>query len=364
MTTRRLLIAAALTTLGACSKQEATPYVWHLPDGFPQPKVPDTNPMSEAKVALGRFLFYDTRVSFSQSRACATCHVQALGFSSGTTKGFGLTGPTRRNVIALSVPAYMSTYLWADPTCTAIEDVIGQTLVDPDEFGGAGQESAIAHRLAADARYPPLFTDAFPGESISFEVIGKAIASFVRTISSGDSPHDRYQRGIPGSLSEAALRGRDLFFSERLECYHCHGGFTFSDSVSHQNLAISSTNFSNTGLYDVDDQGSYPAEDQGLIEVTHDASDMGKFKAPSLRNVAKSAPYMHDGSIATLREVLDAYTAGGRSALDGGTLSPNLSPFVVQATLTEAEKTDVLAFLESLTDEAFLTDPKYSNPLQ
>ena len=320
--------------------------------------------MSDAKVTLGRFLFYDPRVSLGESRACATCHIQAAGFSSGTAKGFGLTHPTRRNVMSLSVPAYMLTYLWADSNCKTIEDVVGQTLVDPDEFGGAGKESEVAQRLARDARYRELFSEAFPGEAISFDVIAKGIASFVRTIASGDSPHDRYERGVPGALSESALRGRDLFFSERLECYHCHGGFAFSDSITHQSVAYPSANFSNTGLFNVDGQGSYPTDDQGLIEITHEPSDMGKFRAPSLRNVAKTAPYMHDGSIATLREVLEAYTAGGRSTLDGGTPNPMMSPLIITASLTEVEKTDVLAFLESLTDEAFLSDPRYSDPRQ
>lgn len=357
-----LFIVGLLLT--ACpGPTERGPYVWKLPVDFPTPAVPASNPMSEAKVTLGRFLFYDARLSLSETRSCSSCHLQALGFSSGGARGPGLTHQTRRNVIGLSVPAYMSAYLWADSSCTSIEDVVLATLNDPDEFGSSGKEAEIASRLAADPRYPPLFARAFPGEPVTFERIAQATSAFVRTIISGDTGLDRYWHGVPGALSASATRGMDLFFSETLECYHCHGGFTLSASVTHSELPLASVAYDNTSLYDVDGQGAYPAEDQGLIEVTHDPQDMGRFKAPSLRNVAVSAPYMHDGSIATLREVLDAYLAGGRSALDGGTVNPYRSSFVRQITLTEDEKADVLAFLESLTDAAFLADPAYSNPL-
>lgn len=343
-------------------------YVWQLPVGFPTPKVPAENPMSDAKVNLGRRLFYDPRLSLSQARACASCHVQALGFTSPTPKGPGLEHPTQRNVIALAVPAYASTYLWADPACTSIEDVIEQTMLDQNEFGGAGNEATIVQRLGADTTYARLFKEAFPGESISFGTISKGIASFVRTIISGDTPYDRYTRGDLWALSSEARRGMDLFFSEKTECYHCHSGFTFSGSVSHAGLAVSAVTFSNTGLYDLDGRGAYPAEDRGLLEMTGQIADMGRFKAPTLRNIAKTAPYMHDGSMATLREVIDSYIAGGRSALDGGAPSPACDSLITRrlsyGPLTEEEVSDLVAFLESLTDESFLSDPRYSNPLQ
>lgn len=361
-------LAAAMGCGSVASTPDAGAYVWRLPQGFPVPKVPADNPMSDAKVELGRRLFYDPRVSWPQSRACSTCHVQAVGFTTPTSKGTGLHAPTKRNVMALAVPAYMSAYLWADSTCTSIEAVISQTLLDENEFGGAGREADIVKRLGADATYARLFEEAFPGKPISFDAITKATASFVRTIASGDSPYDRYQRGDPAAMSPAARRGMDLFFSETTECYHCHLGFTFSDSVTHSRLAVSSMNFSNTGLYDVDGAGAYPVEDQGLLEVTGDPADMGRFKAPTLRNIAKTAPYMHDGSMNTLREVVDAYVAGGRSALDGGVSSPRCDPLILGRAsfgpLSEQETTDLIAFLESLTDEAFLSDPRFSSPFE
>lgn len=359
-----LALAAALASW-SCGAKTATPaYAWQLPEGFPTPNVPDSNPMSEAKVELGRFLFYDERVSGAQLRACASCHIQSFGFTTPAARGRGLNQPTRHNVLALAGAAYMPVYLWADSRVRSIEEVVQQTLVDDNEFGGQGLESTVAERLRSDARYPPLFEEAFPNEAISYDTIAKAIAAFTRTIISGDSPYDRYQRGDRAALGDSAKRGRDLFFSERLECYHCHGGFTLASSVTHQGLVLGEIAYDNTGLYNVDGQGAYPADDPGLSEATGLASDMGRFKAPSLRNVAVTAPYMHDGSIATLSEVLDSYVVGGRSAMEGGAPNPLRSGFVreILPPLSAQERADVLAFLQSLTDSAFLADPRFANP--
>ena len=150
----------------------------------------------------------------------------------------------------------------------------------------------------------------------------------------------------------------DLFFSERLECFHCHGGFNFTDSSVHGSDDIFSVAFHNRGLYDTDGRGSYPIRNQGIIEFTGDPRDMGLFKALTLRNIAVTAPCMHDGSIATLGEVLDHYAAGGRAA------NPNTSQFVPGFVITEDERIDVIAFLESLTDEAVLADPHWSGPFK
>jgi cytochrome c peroxidase len=153
-----------------------------------------------------------------------------------------------------------------------------------------------------------------------------------------------------------------LFFSERLECFHCHQGFAFSDSVKTKTTVFPEITFHNTNLYNVDGHGAYPATDQGLREFTGKPEDMGRYRSPTLRNIAVTAPYMHDGSIATLSEVLDHYAAGGRAKAQGSGTSPYQSEFVRGFTLTPQEKEDVLAFLESLTDTEFLTDPRFSDP--
>lgn len=163
------------------------------------------------------------------------------------------------------------------------------------------------------------------------------------------------------------MRGQDLFNSEKMECFHCHNGFNFSDSTLHDGSVFVSRPFFNTGLYNLDSQGSYPIEDNGLFSVTQNPSDKGKFRPPTLRNVAFTAPYMHDGSIASLAEVLDFYANGGRNITSGehqgdGRINPNKSEFVKGFTLSAQEKQDMLAFLNALSDPVFISNPRYANP--
>jgi cytochrome c peroxidase len=195
----------------------------------------------------------------------------------------------------------------------------------------------------------------------------RSIAAFVRTINSFNAPYDRYMRGDAQAMSESAERGMDLFFSERLECFHCHGGFNFTDSTTHAGNDVDRVGYHNTGLYNLNGVGAYPADNTGLFDMTGEPRDMGRFKAPSLRNIAVTAPYMHDGSVATLEDVIANYERGGRRIEDGeqagdGRLSPYKSEFISGFELSAGERADLLAFLESLTDDSVLTDPRFSNP--
>jgi cytochrome c peroxidase len=152
-----------------------------------------------------------------------------------------------------------------------------------------------------------------------------------------------------------------------LECHHCHTGFNFSDSTRHINTGFVSTPFHNTGLYNLDGQGSYPRGNTGVFELTGKENDMGRFRAPSLRNVALTAPYMHDGSVATLQEVINLYAAGGRNITEGefagdGRRNPHKSGFVSGFNISDQSKADLVAFLESLTDERFIQNPRFSDP--
>jgi cytochrome c peroxidase len=344
------------------------PYDWKLPAGFPDPAVPEDNPMSTAKVELGRHLFYDSRLSANGTQSCASCHKQAQAFTDGRLTSVGSTGEHhRRNSMSLANVVYAASFTWANP---AVPDLEAQALLPffgerPVELGLAGQEDLMLQRLSEDARYPAMFSAAFPGEKqpISMGSVVKAIAAFERALLSGGSPYDRYTyRDELDALTPAAKRGMKLFFSERLECFHCHQGFNFMDSVRHKLTVFPEVLFHNTNLYNVDDKGAYPVVDQGMREFTGKPEDMGRYRSPTLRNIAVTAPYMHDGSIATLSEVLDHYAAGGRASAQGGAPSPYRSEFVPGFTLTPEEKQDVLAFLESLTDTEFLTDPRFSDP--
>ena len=209
--------------------------------------------------------------------------------------------------------------------------------------------------------YPQLFENAFDDSQASYDKIVKALASYVRSLTSFASPFDEYAyQGNDDALSDAAKRGMELFFSEKFECFHCHGGFNFTQSSQHENQRLDLRPFHNTGLFNLNEKGAYPVDDQGLIEVTLQADDMGKFRAPTLRNVAVSAPYMHDGSIATLGEVIDFYAAGGRN---NGTDNPLKSSFIAGFVLLPEQKQDLLAFLQSLTDQAFLTSHILKKPV-
>ncbi len=370
----RLLSACAALTLLACSMEPALPrYEWHLPPGFPEPVVPDDNPMSEAKVELGRHLFYDTRLSLDQTYSCASCHQQALAFTDGMPVSVGVTGAhTPRSAMNLTNVAYVSKLTWANDTLDTLEE---QALVPmlneaPPELGLSGVEDAMLGRLREDPAYPSMFADAFPGEpdTVTLDHVVKAIAAFERTLISGNSAYDQYvYQGDDAALSASARLGLELFNGERFDCFHCHGSFDFSDSVDHRGLVAPEVSFHDTGLYNIDGRGGYPAPNRGLYELTGVRADMGKFRAPTLRNVAVTAPFMHDGSIATLEEVLDHYQAGGRTITGGpyagvGSESPLKSIFVHGFDATEEERADVLELLRSLTDESFLTDPRFADP--
>jgi cytochrome c peroxidase len=234
-----------------------------------------------------------------------------------------------------------------------------------------GSEDLLISRISEDSDYPALFAEAFPEESgaITVGTITKAISAFERTLISDDSPYDRYVAGDESALSESAVRGMRLFLSERLECFHCHGGFNFSSSTDHEGLPFAEVQFHNTGLYNLDGDGAYPVPNTGIHAVTGEADDMGAFRAPTLRNIALTGPYFHDGSAETLEEVLAHYERGGRLIEDGefagdGRESPLKSQFLTGFIVTNQEREDVIAFLNVLTDQTFLTNPAYSNPFE
>jgi len=348
-------------------------YTWDLPPGFPRPKVPADNPMNAAKVALGRHLFYDRRLSADSTFSCANCHEQRLAFTDGKARAVGVTGEVHpRGSMGLANIAYSPVLTWANPTQRRLET---QALVpmfgeDPVELGLSGKEQEMLTRLRAEPRYPAMFAAAFPGDGapISLASVTRAIASFERTLLSGRSPYDLYRTSAdPRALSPAAMRGEEIFFSERTECFHCHGGFNFTETADYVGKGFLEIEFHNTGLYNLDADGSYPAPNTGVHGVTQNPDDMGRFKAPSLRNIALTAPYMHDGSIATLADVIRHYETGGRTVPDGplkgaGAGNVHKSEFVKGFALTDDERRDLVAFLESLTDLAFTSDPRFSDP--
>ncbi|BCX04844.1 MAG: hypothetical protein KatS3mg053_2782 [Candidatus Roseilinea sp.] len=347
-------------------------WVWNLPAYVPLPRVPEWNPMTPEKFELGRYLFYDTRLSGNGTQSCATCHQQRLAFTDGLPQSIGSTGEIHpRNAQSLANVAWNSTLTWANPLLTEIEKQVPIPMFGefPVELGITGKEQAVLHRFKSDPHYRRMFAAAFPGEAepITWKNIVYALATFTRGLTSFDSPYDRYLAGDRTALSPSAIRGMNLFFSEDLECHHCHTGFNLTASTTFSGAVFIERPFFNTGLYNLDGKGAYPPDNEGVKELTNDPTDMGRFRPPSLRNVALTAPYMHDGSMATLEEVIRFYERGGRKITGGpyagdGRLSPLKNGLVSGFTLTDAQRQDLIAFLESLTDWNFVTNPRFSDP--
>ncbi len=357
-------------------------YEFKLPAHFPEPSIPDDNLLSVEKVKLGRQLFYDRRMSINEEGSCATCHEQRKAFTDGKKLPTGPTGDVHiRNAMSLTNTIYNSRQNWANPTLADLHQQAVSVMFNEDvlELGWADNEALILDRFRFAPDYPGLFSEAYPGTDDPFTVdnVAMAVSSFVTTLISSDSDFDRAQSdGNEGAMSDAARRGKELFNSERLECFHCHGAFNFAQSVQHTGTVLETIEFKNNGLYNIEGPGpglplptgNYPTGNQGLYEFTNEPFDMGKFRAPTLRNIALTAPYMHDGSMATLREVIvDHYAKGGRLIPDGpfagnGADSPYVDTLLFGFQVTDQEVDDLLAFFDSLTDWSFVCNTEYSDP--
>ncbi|EQA44300.1 di-heme enzyme, MXAN_0977 family [Leptospira broomii serovar Hurstbridge str. 5399] len=352
-------LQSTLVSIALFGKRELG-YAWNLPAGFPTPKVPEENPMSEEKVTLGRFLFFDKRLSANRTQSCGSCHQPSKAFTDGLAVSVGSTGQQHpRNAQHLSNIAYNVRQTWANPLLVKLEDQIPIPIFgdSPVELGMRNREEELLGRLKEDPLYRDLFQAAFPADSdpISLKSVIFAIASFERTLLSGDSPYDKYNAGHLNALSASAIRGKNLFFGERAECFHCHAGFNFTDTVLHSETVFEEFTVHNNGL----DSSRYQAPNGGLYEFTSKTNDKGKFRAPSLRNVELTAPYMHDGSIPDLISVVNHYANGGSG--DGRT-NPNRDSLVRSFSLTESEKADLVEFLKSLTDTNFIQNRKFQDP--
>jgi cytochrome c peroxidase len=371
---RLFLLLVSSFLLSACSENKPvkTVYQWQVIKGFPKPKIPENNKMTLAKVTLGRAIFHDKNLSANQTQSCESCHLQVFAFGENIEHSVGSTGQAhRRNAPALVNIAYNKTLTWAHDGLTSLERQILLPMFSetPVELGITGHEEEVLSRFKTE-EYLTLFKQAFPDEfsqqGVSYDLIVKALASFVRSLISLKSSFDKYAyANDDNAISTSALRGMELFFSERLECHHCHGGFNFTQSTSHEKQLIDRRPFHNTGLYNIN--AEYPELDIGLAEISLQTEDNGRFRAPTLRNISVSAPYMHDGSIATLPEVLDFYAAGGRNIYSGkhkgdGRLNPFKSAFIKGFEMSAQDKLDLLSFLASLTDESFLTNPEFAKP--
>ncbi len=354
---RPVLLSLAIATGSAALLIAA--FVGGVPRLTPDTATPKTADSSQAIVELGRWLFYDRRLSVNDRIACATCHRQELGFSDGRAVSIGATGaPLRRNTPGLLNSGELTALTWANPQVRTLEEQIARALfaADPPEMGVAGNEQRVIDRLRADPDYRRRFAAAFPADDDPFtwERVIAALAAFTRSLQGRNTPYDRYMyHGETTALTESARRGMALFFSPGLACGHCHvdlvpPGRTVPPRWS--DLAYVAT-------------GAGLSADRGLAEHTDAATDVYRFRVPPLRNVAVTAPYMHDGSLPTLDAVIRFYESGGR--LGAGSEPERRAarhPLVAGFVLSDDERRDLIAFLESLTDADVLQSPAIANP--
>ena len=362
MARSRVLIAALLATFACGSPQRAaTPLVgFSAPFVFGRFEVPEGNPLTEESVQLGRRLFYDPGLSANGAVSCATCHVQRLAFTDGRPTSIGVSGkPLAFNSMSLANLLWGPQHFFWNGRASSLEK---QALIPIQHADEMGQDlNTLVATLRADASYRSAFEVAH-GE-VSAEAIGRALASFQRTLISSNSRYDQFLRGEI-SLGAEEEQGRKLFMAHPdvkvslrgANCIDCHSQFlTAGFSARHDG-------FSNNGLDD--DEHLQP----GLQAVTGNPAHRGMFKVPSLRNIALTAPYMHDGRFNTLEEVVDHYDSGIKN-------SSTLSPLIVEADNADAaarghislhlaptEKTAIIAFLRTLTDDDFVSAERFSDP--
>jgi len=306
------------------------------PKGFPPIPFPEDNPYSSEKEILGRYLFFDKILSRDSTFACASCHNPRYGFANNVPNPITINKfVLPRNVLPLTNVAYKREFgSWVGGT-TNLEKAILHDFDSPVFFDNDTNE--INRRLRMHPFYPKMFESAFgKGTQPSSFLAAKAIATFVRTLVSGNSAYDRYIRGDMNALTDSQKRGMKLFFSERTRCSVCHAGFLFTDLQFH-----------NTGT-------SMFYADWGRFYVTKDYKDKYKFITPSLRNVEVSAPYLHDGTYQTLEEVIENYNRGGLPFINRDTLMKPLN-------LTQQEKEDLINFLKALTDWEFLNQNRFKS---
>ncbi len=304
------------------------------PLGLPPVPIPPDNPATVETVALGRMLFYDKRLSADDTLACASCHDPALGFSDGRSHSTGVGGRLgTRNAPTISNAAYMPLQFW-DGRARSLEQQAEGPIANPVEMNLAHE--LCGSKLDGDPNYRARFGKAFGPGPVTMRRIAKAIASFERTVISGNSPFDRYKYGRePDALSAAAIRGLAVFTdSNRGNCAVCH---TIGDKYA----LFTDHKFHNIGA-GVNGEGAFT--DDGRYNQTYSEKDKGSFKTPSLRNVSDTAPYMHDGSLKTLKQVAEFYAGGGNS-------NPYLDPEITKIHLTGQDRADLVEFLKSITGE-------------
>ncbi len=316
---------------------------------------------------LGRYLFFDRRLSINNTRSCGTCHNPQFAFTDGYKRSLGAYADLhQRNTQPLFNLSYLKYFTAADSTLHSPLQQMDNPLFNthPVEMGVKGNEDIILKKIKGDKLYQKLFSNA--NREITFENIKLAINDFIFSLQSNSSNYDKHVKGDTNALNKSEKRGLQLFFSSELKCTSCHGGDNFS-TPSITNEKSDTLFYFNTGLYNLDDKGAYPKYDEGLFQLTQNMADIGKFRVPTLRNLAYTAPYLHDGSAASLMEIINIYANGGRQIKEGinkgnGVINPNKHIFINGFLISETDKIHLNNFLLSLSDSSFIQNKNYQNP--
>lgn len=333
----KLLIAIIIILGVGCSQFDTSfnanePYPIEIPNGFPAYEIPDDNPMTEFGVQLGKVLFFDQRLSRDQSVSCASCHLQELAFTDGFPQSVGIDGRIGlRNAPTLANVAWHER-LFMDGGVPSLELQVLAPITSEDEMDFT--VDGALKRLEADDEIQILSNLAY-GRNLDAFVLTRAIASFERTLISGNSDYDDFlYNGNSGAFSDQELAGYQIFVSEDANCSSCHSGHNLTDNDYH-----------NIGLYEV-------YSDSGRERISLSPEDDGKFKTPSLRNILLTAPYMHDGSLSTLNDVLDHFSSGGAGHV-------NQDDRIVPLNFNAQEREQLIAFFGTLTDDEFVSNPAH-----
>ena len=340
VTTRTATLASALIAAAALLLPAAAPAPAPRADTPPAPPLglppvdwPEDNPYSAAKVELGRLLYFDNRLSSDETVSCASCHAPQKAFTDGSEVSLGIGKQKGGRSAPTVINRAYSTYQFWDGRATSLEEQAKGPLANPLEMT-AQKTSDLAHEatvkvLKGIPGYMERFKAAFGTSEISIDHVAKAIATFERTVLSGNAPYDRYQNGDTKAMTPEAVRGMDVFFN-KAACDSCHLGFNFTDG-SYVNVGI--------GM-------DRPKPDLGRFVVSLRDEDRGAFKTPTLREVEHTVPYMHDGRFRTLEEVVEHYDKGGIP-------NPQLDRRIKPLSLTPQDKSDLVAFLKSLSGEGW-----------
>lgn len=319
-------IIAALIVVGGFLSQSGAqgPYKLTLPLGLQEEAayIPPDNPLTAEKIELGRQLYFDGRLSADGTVSCATCHAPNKGFSDGRPTSAGIKGQVGGRNAPVAINRLFSQEQFWDGRAASLEDQALGPIQNPIEMGNTLKK--MVAKLNTIQGYRKQFKQVF-GTGVTAQGVAKAIASFERSLVCGNSAFDRYEDGDDTALSESEQRGLELF-REKANCVRCHTGFAFTDERYH-NIGVG---------FDK------PNPDLGRYTITKKEPDKGTFKTPTLRNIAASAPYFHDGSAKTLEDVIEFYDKGG-------TKNPYLSNEIKPLNLTAKEKADLVAFLKSLS---------------